>query len=732
MQIFRNKNLLFTLVAVLVLSITAYFFYPSVSYAADITSLPADVDCTVEYDATSFTFTVGDVTRSFQRDYSLSYSNGSVTVYPDVDTYSNTYIWATSDFSGRFCQYDIEHDYQNKLTCTSYWYSPSTDRLFIFRNQVQSFGLYNNVNYIVFAPQADGSPYKSNFGYSSDSRYNYTPEVYLYDYNLGYLSFSTNPAMTTFNGCKAIQDCPLFVSSFPFDRSSSTSNYYKESIFDCKWISFPSDMLCVFANYDIPGYFELSTDKVITPSYYFKYQYLYFKSDTGYIFIDSSSTLKGISMPTFGSAVISFSSKCNSHIYYSSDGITWSELTTVGTMYGSSFSVTYSYFYSGSSLDDAAFAAALLYCNDDTMEKEPQFKPTDFPDPTDISVNLNSILNSSYVPLDSVSNERGASFYCVEFPDYFLSPSFSLLDSMLFSKCYYALYQAHFVGSDFESKFNNILGYPGLVHCYFFVTDPSDFISVPISATAYAELLSSLSTTVDAASYLGSVDGSGYSVFYDLVSYSPVNSLGYYSMFMSNSLGNIDTTLQVFRNDVSLQLGSIHGNISSVVAALNTLDDDIKGIKFDDSGIVKAIKSLNIPSSFDDSGIIDAVHSLVIPPEFDDSAILDAINNISINVSGGSVDVDSGLLGDLCDVFDDDGDDSNGLYTFVSDTLEDVSSSINFSEFITFSDDLMSGISFTNNLVGSIYNNLGDLKPVVLCGAGFTLVAIVLKKERAT
>ena len=92
---------------------------------------------------------------------------------------------------------------------------------------------------------------------------------------------------------------------------------------------------------------------------------------------------------------------------------------------------------------------------------------------------------------------------------------------------------------------------------------------------------------------------------------------------ISSSTGNISQELLSLNTVFHSDLSSIHGNISSVVSALNTLDDDIKGICFDDSGIIKAIKSLDIPS-FDDSGLIASINGAA----FDDSAILDAINNI--------------------------------------------------------------------------------------------------------
>ena len=774
-------------------------------------NLPVDVDVDVNVDADYIYISNSGNDYTIDRHYDCSYYLDGVRYYPtiipsgpnkmeyEIGYYPHGDRLSQPVDSFHCCPYTKSYDntYRyaenpNSSRSISYWYSPSLNFVFAFAdNKVKSALYSDDCTVLNFATTSYDT---MNYPRVGASNYVAVP-TYLYDLNVGTCSYVFNVFINYCDGNCYLPYCegsysamcmyyypqnndsydglfhlvkdywstyPLYIG--PKRSSSYYSSYYGlgSTAYSVNANYLPNDLLCIFSTYTIPGYFTLDNSGYKTPSYYFQYQYLYFKQDSGYVFIDSSSPLDSISRPTDGNCKITFTDYANCHIYISSDGYTWKELTTISTMYCKSFQTTYGYFFGGTSVTDSVFSAVLVYSSDDSLEKEPQFKPTDFPDPTDLAGNLNSILDG-YDTLDIFEPQLTLPkwSFCPDLPSLTNIDASSFFIKLFMSDfCYVLKYSAPLEFNDTDDS------YPDYLYMYCITNrDPGD-LGAPV-----------ININFNSATYN-----------YTFESCSKVAAPIAYFRLMSNSLGNIDTTLQVFRDDLSLQLGSIHGNISSLGITLSSVLDAVKGIKLDNSDVIKAIQAIKIPKEFDDSNIIsslqslrfdnsdvvkaiqvlnipdkfddtdilsaisnisidsfndsavisainsveNSINSLNIPDSFDDSAIIDAINGISINVSGGVYQDDSGLLGDICDYFDDDGMDSNGLYTFVSDTLDDVSQNIHFSDFITFSDDLMRGIKFTNRLVGSVYDNLGDLKPVILCGAGFTLVAIVLRKERAT
>ena len=669
MQIFRNKKLIITLVAALVLSVTAYFLYPSAAYAKSSSNLPVDVDVDVNVDADYIYISNSGNDYTIDRHYDCSYYLDGVRYYPtiipsgpnkmeyEIGYYPHGDRLSQPVDSFHCCPYTKSYDntYRyaenpNSSRSISYWYSPSLNFVFAFADNKVNSALYSDdCTVLNFATTSYDA---MNYPSVGVSKYVAVP-TYLYDLNVGTCSYVFNVFINYCDGNCYLPYCdgsysamcmyyypqnndsydglfhlvndywstyPLYIG--PKRYSSHYSSYYGlgSTAYNVNANYLPNDLLCIFSTYTIPGYFTLDNSGYKTPSYYFQYQYLYFKQDSGYVFIDSSSPLDSISRPTDGNCKITFTDYANCHIYISSDGYTWKELTTISTMYCKSFQTTYGYFFGGTSVTDSVFSAVLVYSSDDSLEKEPQFKPTDFPDPTDIDDNLNQVItNHGYKAFPDVA---GLSYYVVELPDNGLDFSAAFLESMTFEDCYYCTYHCPDLEA-LEGIDAYLFDQVDTVHVYFFSCEPLASINLTIGGTLGDAIIKSCDSffAVPIGSALQNLLVGSSPATYNLVSSCRVGTLGYFQQESANSLLNLEYIITAFRLDTFNQLNSIHGNISSVVSALNVIDDfgiNTIIIKTHPTWLISGYEEENIRR------IIDYI--LEMPKDFDRVRFIDNIS----------------------------------------------------------------------------------------------------------
>ena len=232
---------------VLSLSIFANFCMIPVQ-AVDISCLPSDVDLSVSYDTDNIYMNYNGFSYVIPRDGSTLYTSSSVYPYCTPTNFE-------SDSFGNFCP-------------ASYWFSPSTNCVYVLTS---SRATYNDTF---------NSFYPTDYSFIARS------------YSDGYFDFRCSSSLFVPKGT------PIVCTRIELDSMSSFQQAvptWSSGLGDSFYFILPSDLLCIFSNYEISGFWEFkSSDTVITPSYYFDYQYIFYVDGVGYTFIDSSRPLKYI------------------------------------------------------------------------------------------------------------------------------------------------------------------------------------------------------------------------------------------------------------------------------------------------------------------------------------------------------------------------------------------------------------------------------------------------------
>lgn len=372
MDLFIEHKRIISIVAAIMVSVLVVYSYGSfTSYAAapEVSTLPADIDIDVTYDADTVTFTYNNVTHSIDRNTRYEYINSSTSCPKFLERTSNGYYIPAS-----------------------YWFSPSENRLYVFSgctdNSVSSETTLFDFCYILgYVPGSNNATTDivGNFYLHNDAGgYNGT-FMYFIDYNFGYVCntyklYSDDGWSRDRNFCYWYPNVAKIngEDAYKVLGVSSTKRYY-----------FPADLICVFSNYEISGFYEFDNSKVNTPSYYFNFQYIFYKEKYGYIFVDSAKRVREIGFPNnVNNPRFFFEDICNSYVYSSSDGVSWTLLTTTSTAYAKYFEVS-----TGTSWTDYT----LIYTNDKNFGGDPLVTPDwgdfsdvieKFPDITDVYDNL--------------------------------------------------------------------------------------------------------------------------------------------------------------------------------------------------------------------------------------------------------------------------------------------------------------------------------------------------------
>lgn len=721
MNLFIEHKRIISIVAALMVAVLVVYSYGSFrSYAAapEVSTLPADIDIDVTYDADTVTFTYNNETHSIDRNTRYEYINSSSTSSP-------TFLERTS--TGYYIP-------------ASYWFSPSENRLYVFSgctvDSVSSKTTLFDFCYIlgyVPGPNNATTDIVGNFYLHNDASGYHGMFMYFIDYNFGYVC-NTYQCYSDDGWSKDRNICSWYPNIAKINGEdackilgvSSTERYY-----------FPADLICVFSNYEISGFYEFDNSKVNTPSYYFNFQYIFYKEKYGYIFVDSAKRVREIGFPNnVNNPRFFFEDICNSYVYSSSDGVSWTLLTTTSTAYAKYFEVS-----TGTSWTDYT----LVYTNDKSFGGDPLVTP-DYGDITDITANLDSFLKD----FDIISSSgRGSSitsldYLIVEFPaDNSLLSSF--VGSFTLDYVYYCTYKFYY-GSGTTSM-------PEYIHVYYFGGTVYDNVIVKSSSDTGNKFFDFLNGTL--------IDPNNS---YQLVSTSKVPTFSMYFRLLNNTTSNIFTTLTAMRIDLHADLKSVFKNITLTNQYLKKIFDSIDSLSVPAAGP-------DYSGNFDKlSAALDKLHHDLIyeegvtklpnVPQYlvyiygvtkDIRTRLDTIIS-KMPAGSGSVDVDTDsivtaindgsdtLHSDLKyikalltidtvnNLFGDDNDSQN-ILNFVSKGIASIVSGSIISDALAFSTQTKDGIVYISSYVNKFYDAVPVYSSIVTVGASFFIIDMVLRRK---
>lgn len=759
----RHKTLYGFVSLLLAVSLVVYCFGFYSVQAAEISSLPSDIDITVTYDADNINWTYDGTDYSFSRDFPLVLSHGESQLFYNATNYRYLYDYKGSASA---LPLTVEADSSFVLCRASYWFSPSENALYIIRDDDRFSSSYYSAVRSYGVSNGRGSFYIIGGSKSVDFcvlRYDFNDRTFIYgvdEYLYGNHSFNAFKYYD-FNSGIALKD------------SSNHDTYM--SVDDAELTCYiPFDLLCIFSNYEISGFYEPDTSKVNTPDYYFNYQYIFYRDGKGYTFVDSAQPL--VEVTAQGSyAYLTFSDSCNKYIYTSVDGITWDIKTTVDTMYGGTFTkLAYDWLYDKTTVGSVnQYDAELVYTNDDKFGDKPLVTPS-FGDLTDITDKLNSIVNDK--PLSG-------RLLGVLANDISLSNFFDLLAYGIVGDGFdFWIHEddptdhGHFGprgSADVSASY--IVTYPSLATYLYNLVSSSQNLDITLSALredSHNALKSVFDNVTVTNAYLSTItDKLGKFPDYTAALRDISAKLDKLDLLSPDSPGGsvlvpFDDTAILGRFDVAngylkdikgLETGNLLTNILNLLTGTDGEGMKVTinpNFKLDLDNNLKASFSAKIDKLFDEIFKINA--SLDKIAEFnlgsgggtdkDYSSMLTLINDNLYTASGRIYDANQSLDQilqainslDLSvefpaspsgnDLFYDDPDSDEDLIDFVSEYAKTALDKSYFASFLTFDNDTMTAIRFYNGLSEDMFKALGPLGAALLVSVGFTLVGAAVRK----
>ena len=689
MRFCKSKTAYVIITVLAAFSLVFYSFgYYSVQ-AAEVSNLPADIDITVNYDADNISFTYGDKPYSFSRSYSYFYEYDGVIYYPRASYPSS--MQPPFNLYYTECTYPaftVELDRQDRLMGTSYWFSPSGNALYILESVVPS----SDTDYI----SVRGFTKKDGHGCfifdkwsSSKSYYNV---CYRYDFTSGICTLGW---VSTGNS----NDSRFRTSYNYYDLSSGFTYYGKyNSQSDAYWANgrdityaeyFPADLLCLYSNYPISGFYEPDMSKVETPDYYMQYQYIFYRKDKGYTFVDSARPLTEITAQ--GSyAYLTFSEVCNKYIYTSVDGTAWTLQTDASSMYGSSFTqLSYDWLYDNVTVGFSnKYNAELVYTNDDKFGKSTK----EWKSLYDVIEDLPELHGSNYndkpfLGTDIIS-ELGLNDITLPFLNAFWGVAFPETGST----------------TDYYNNLNTL---------YHYLAEDSDFrafYSGTIDDIMRQSLLSDKVTQI----YYDDM-GLGYEYTVDSLRslikgiHSLTEDTNTLLSMLHNDFVGVNDNLSILY-DYTVKEAESYKTIISKLSNIEKFDGTFSQLSKDmNSGFWLVISEISgFRSSL--SGVSDSLNQ-----------IQQAINNIDLSVKFPESEP-------KFDLFYDDPDSNEDLIDFVSEYAKTALDKSYFASYLSFDNDTMSGIRFYNGLSEDTFKALGPLGAALLVSVGFSLVGAAIRK----
>ena len=773
MNFLRKHRKICSAVAALMVAVLVVYSYGSFrSYAAapEVSTLPADIDIDVDYTADSVNFTYAGKAYSIDRKHHVNLIHYSYRPYSS-GTYERDYNQPET----------FECSFAGDLCYTSYWFSPSEMRIYVLMtpslrkySQVKSYIASSNYGtFLLVDARYSGVGFNSVFmttidynsgsavynvmssqegisywdAYSSNSK-NYD-DVYACANNINYFNYYQTGYLDDNYLMRARLD---YKATGELNTSDYASNYHY----------IPNDLLCIFSNYEISGFYEPDTSKVSTPDYYFNYQYIFYKNGYGYIFVDSAKRCKEVGFPNgVTNPRFYFDGEGNNYVYTSVDGITWILKSAYNTMYNKYFEVSCGYEFTD---------YTLVYTNDSTYGEEPLVTP-DYGDITDISANLDSFLKD----FDIISSSgRGSGitsldYLIVEFPaDNSLLSSF--VGSFTLDYVYYCTYK-FYTGSGTTSM-------PEYIHVYYFGGTVYDNVIVKSSSDTGNKFFDFLNGTL--------IDPNNS---YQLVSTSKVPTFSMYFRLLNNTTSNIFTSLTAMRSDLHADLKSIFKNITLTNQYLKRIFDNLDSLsipaaapdyssQFDklsaaldklhndliyEEGVTKLpnvpqylvyvygvtkdirtkLDNINVSLSDDIVTFRKAVISRFDPVTDKLDSIIAKIPSSS---GGGSFD-DSNMVGSIVSLKADISDnfttlikllknDTDGvegiadLTSFLTTYVVSLGNAAYFTTLLDFADGVKNNVVLINETMVTMVTDSGIFAPIFTLGAGFAVFSGLIRKER--
>lgn len=756
----KHKNICSAVAALMVAVLVVYSFGSFRSYAAapEVSTLPADIDIDVDYTADTVNFTYAGHSYSIDRKHNVNLIHYSYRGGRYQRDYNQPETFECS-FAGDLCY-------------TSYWFSPSELRIYVLMtpslrkvSQVKSYLASSNYGtfLLVDARYSDtgfNSVFMTTIDYSSGSAvYNVMSsqegisswdanssntkkydDVYACASNINYFNFYWTGYLYNNYLVRAGLD---YKATGELNTSDYASNYHY----------IPNDLLCIFSNYEISGFYEPDTSKVSTPDYYFNYQYIFYKKGYGYIFIDSAKRCKEVGFPNgVTNPRFYFDAEGNNYVYTSVDGITWILKSAYNTMYNKYFEVSCGYEFTD---------YTLVYTNDKNFDGDPLVTPS-YGNITDVTDNLNSFLNDYNII--STSGRGGSlnsfDYAVVEYPE---NNSFfgAFMGTLTMKSVKYCVYEN--ITSKGSGRFSDY------IHVYYFASDAAPYITIDYPTdssgiTAKDPLISMIYSNSSLADCT-----------YSLLSTTEVPTLSMYLRLLNNATLNIDTKLSALRTDLHTDLKSVFTNITLTNQYLKRISDNLD--------------SLSIPAAAPDysgnfaklSAALDKLHNDLIYEEgvtklpnvpqylvyvysvtkdirtkldtiiskmpagsgsvdVDTDSIVTAINesatSLTATVDSGTDKLHSDLnyikalmtIDTVNKLFGDDNDSQN-IFNFVSKGIASIVSGSIISDALAFSTQTKDGIVYISSYVNKFYDAVPVYSSIVTVGASFFIIDMVLRRK---
>ena len=733
MDFLRTHKKICSAVAALMVAVLVVYCYGSFrSYAAapEVSTLPADdIGAEVAYDADSITLNYNGDTYVFNRHMSFDELISDLESVDELDSSllykvqhvkgSGYLYWYVSsnnrykvDFESGCYLERPSRDGSSYVSPVSYWLSPSHNCVYILYDDV-----YGNRSSIIVRSYSNGSFYYVLNPDSSLSPYWFDNNSLCYD--LSTRSFNFNVA-----------HYPDYIGCFMTDSSRSAGNIG----------GYPTDLVCIFSNYEISGFYEIDTSKVNTPSYYFKFQYIFYKEGFGYIFVDSAKRVREVGFPNnVNNPRFYFDSECNSYVYTSKDGISWSLLSTESNMYAKWFEVSCNYEFTD---------YTLVYTNDKNFGGDPLVTPDwgDFsdvieklPDITDVYDNLlshktdkqttaltgiNKFMYNIVSGLTSniglgglydsiVSSIKGDS-YTYSLSEYMLTNlnndlsvslvyDYAEIDGEAWEVPRVTLY-GYIVHIDktlnnLLSNFNNLINISDsrLKSIYQNITlsnqylkrifDSIDSLSIPAAAPDYFSQFDKLSAALD-------------KLHNDLIYEEGVTKLPNVPQYLVYIYG--------VTKDIRTKLDNINVQISddivtfrkAVIARFDPVAEKL-------DSIIAKIPSTSGGGSFDDSNMVGSIVSLKADISDNFTTLIKLLKNDTDGVEG---------IADLT--------------SFLTTYVVSMGNAAYFTTLLDFADGVKNNVVLINETMVTMVTDSGIFAPVFTLGAGFAVFSGLIRKER--
>ena len=750
MDFLRKHRKICSAVAALMVAVLVVYSYGSFrSYAAapEVSTLPADIDIDVDYTADTVNFTYAGKSYSIDRKHNVNLIHYSYRIGGTRGRDYNQPETFECSFAGDLCY-------------TSYWFSPSEMRIYVLMtpslrkvSQVKSYLASSNYGTFLlvdarYSDTGSNSVFMTTIDYSSGSAvYNVMSsqegisswdanssntknydDVYACASNINYFNYYWTGYLYNNYLVKAGLD---YKATGELDTSDYASNYHY----------IPNDLLCIFSNYEISGFYEPDTSKVSTPDYYFNYQYIFYKEGYGYIFVDSAKRCKEVGFPSgVTNPRFYFDGEGNNYVYTSVGGITWILKSTYSTMYNSQFGVSCGYDFTD---------YTLVYTNDKNFGT-PLVTPS-YGEISDVIGDLSAITNNYH---DTINN---TSVSLVDTPesntslwDYFASLEGGLLAAL----------------EDYS-------GFPifSTLSSYMHSSDISD------ESVLLTKLLDNF--TSDVSWYYDSSDSTlhTYTSLYGYVHHmyeSIVDNGIYIESFMKVSHADLKSVFdnitlsnqylkRIFDNLDSLSIPAAapdySGRFDKLSAALDRLHNDLiyeEGVtKLPNVpqylvyvyGVTKDIRTkldnINVQISDDIVTFRKAVISRFDPVTEKLDSIIAKIPSSS---GGGNFD-DSNMVGSIVSLKADISDNFTTLIKLLKNDTDGVENIADLTSFLTtyvvsmgnaayfttlldFADGVKNNVVLINETMVTMVTDSGIFAPIFTLGAGFAVFSGLIRKER--